>query len=101
MTILYRYLFIRFLIGLLISLIVLVSIELFFSFTAELKYLDKGNYGMITILKYIILSTPKSILIMFPYAVLIGAMLSLGAMAADMEFIQCIQLVYLLPRLSA
>ena len=87
MTILYRYLFIRFLIGLLISLTVLVSIEIFFSFTAELKYLDKGDYGMITILKYIILSTPKSILIMFPYAVLIGAMLSLGAMAADMEFI--------------
>ncbi len=87
MIILYRYLFTRFLIGLLVSLTVLVSIEVFFSFTAELKYLGQGNFGMESILKYSILSLPKSILIMFPYAVLIGSMLSLGAMAADMEFI--------------
>tara|TARA_Y100000992_G_scaffold102533_1_gene66671 strand:+ start:394 stop:1470 length:1077 start_codon:yes stop_codon:yes gene_type:complete len=87
MIILYRYLFTRFLIGLLVSLTVLVSIEVFFSFTAELKYLGQGNFGMENILKYSILSLPKSILIMFPYAVLIGSMLSLGAMAADMEFI--------------
>ena len=80
-------LFIRFLIGLLISLTVLVSIEIFFSFTAELKYLNVGNYGIVPIVKYTILSIPKSILIMFPYAVLIGSMLSLGAMASDMEFI--------------
>ena len=85
--ILYKYLFYRFITGLLVSLIVLVSIEIFFSFTAELKYLNVGNYGIVPIVKYTILSIPKSILIMFPYAVLIGSMLSLGAMASDMEFI--------------
>ena len=85
--ILYKYLFIRFIIGVLVSLSVLVSIEVFFSFTAELKYLDQGNYNFMNILKYSVLSLPKSILIMFPYAVLIGSMLSLGAMASDMEFI--------------
>ena len=85
--ILFFYLLNRFLLGLMISLVVLVSIEVFFSFTAELKYLDVGNYDFITIVKYIILSIPRSIEIMFPYAVLIGALLSLGAMAADMEFV--------------
>ena len=85
--ILYKYLFYRFITGLSVSLIVLVSIEIFFSFTAELKYLNVGNYGIVPIVKYTILSIPKSILIMFPYAVLIGSMLSLGAMASDMEFI--------------
>ena len=85
--ILYKYLFTRFIIGVIVSLLVLVSIEVFFSFTAELKYLDVGNYSFMSIVKYIILTIPKSILIMFPYAVLIGAMLSLGAMASDMEFI--------------
>ena len=85
--ILYKYLFTRFIIGVFVSLSVLVSIEVFFSFTAELKYLDQGTYNFINILKYSILSLPKSILIMFPYAVLIGSMLSLGAMASDMEFI--------------
>ena len=85
--ILYKYLFYRFITGLSVSLVVLVSIEIFFSFTAELKYLNVENYGIVSIVKYIILGIPKSILIMFPYAVLIGSMLSLGAMASDMEFI--------------
>ena len=85
--ILYKYIFTRFIIGLSVSLVVLVSIEVFFSFTAELKYLDNGDYNLLSILKYTILSIPKSILIMFPYAVLIGSMLSLGAMSSDMEFI--------------
>ena len=85
--ILYKYLFNRFIIGLIVSLSVLVSIEVFFSFTAELKYLGKGNYNFSNILDYSMLSLPKSVLIMFPYAVLIGSMLSLGAMASDMEFI--------------
>ena len=85
--ILYKYLFARFFIGLVVSLSVLVSIEIFFSFTAELKYLNVGNYNMLVITKYIILNIPKSIEIMFPYAVLIGSMLSLGAMSSDMEFI--------------
>ena len=73
--------------GLVVSLTVLVSIEIFFSFTAELKNLGFGNYTMPVITKYIILNIPKSLEIMFPYAVLIGSMLSLGAMSSDMEFV--------------
>tara|TARA_Y100000748_G_scaffold290620_1_gene277416 strand:- start:388 stop:1359 length:972 start_codon:yes stop_codon:yes gene_type:complete len=52
-----------------------------------MKYLNVGNYNISTLSKYIILNIPKSISIMFPYAVLIGSMLSLGAMASDMEFV--------------
>ncbi len=85
--IIYIYLFKRFFLGLVVSLIVLVSLEIFFSFTAELKYLNVGNYNILTLSKYIIFNIPKSILVMFPYAVLIGSMLSLGAMASDMEFV--------------
>jgi lipopolysaccharide export system permease protein len=85
--IIYKYLFHRFILGLIVSLTVLVSIETFFSFTAELKYLNVGDYNILVITKYIILNIPKSLEIMFPYAVLIGSMLSLGAMSSDMEFI--------------
>ena len=81
------YLFKRFLLGLLVSLLVLISIEIFFSFSSEMKYLNEGNYNFKMILKYIFLSIPRSIETMFPYSVLIGALLSLGAMAADMEFV--------------
>ena len=85
--IIYKYLFNRFILGFIVSLTVLVSIETFFSFTAELKHLNVGDYNMLVITKYIILNIPKSLEIMFPYAVLIGSMLSLGAMSSDMEFI--------------
>ena len=81
------YLFKRFLHGLLISIVVLTSLDVFFSFTAELKYLNEGSYNILIITQYIILNLPKSITIMFPYAMLIGAMLSLGAMASDYEFV--------------
>jgi len=86
-VIIYLYLLKRFLHGLFISLVVLISIEIFFSFTAELKYLDEGDYDLMSIIEYIILSIPRSIQIMFPYAVLIGTLLSLGSMASDMEFV--------------
>ena len=85
--IIYSYLFKRFFIGLIVSLTVLVSLELFFTFTAEIKHLNVGDYNIFVLFKYIILNIPKSILIMFPYAILIGSMLSLGAMASDMEFV--------------
>ncbi len=85
--IIFLYLLKRFLYGLLISLIVLTSLDIFFSFTAELKYLNEGTYDLLAITQYIILNLPKSITIMFPYAMLIGAMLSLGAMASDYEFV--------------
>ena len=85
--IIYKYLFTRFFSGLVVSLAVLTSIEIFFSLTAELKYLNDGDYNMLVLAKYIILNIPKSIEIMFPYAILIGSMLSLGAMSSDMEFV--------------
>ena len=85
--IIYKYLFHRFIIGVMVSLTVLVSIEIFFSFTAELKYLNIGDYNILMVTKYVILNIPKSLEIMFPYAVLIGSMLSLGAMSSDMEFV--------------
>ena len=87
MKILQLYLFKRFIFGFLISLAVLLSIEIFFSFTAEIKYLNSGNYSFTKLVQYILLNIPRSINIMFPYAILIGAMLSLGAMASDLEFV--------------
>ena len=72
--IIFLYLLKRFLYGLLISIIVLTSLDVFFSFTAELKYLNEGTFDFLAISKYIILNLPKSITIMFPYAMLIGAM---------------------------
>lgn len=73
--------------GFFLSMLVLLSIETFLSFTSELEDLNTGSYTFTILLKYILLTIPKSMHDLFPYALLIGAMLSLGAMAADMEFV--------------
>lgn len=73
--------------GFALSLLVLLSIETFLSITTESEDLNVGNYSFYIMLKYIIYTIPKSIFELFPYAILIGTMLSLGTMAADREFI--------------
>lgn len=55
MMIIYKYLFNRFFSGLLVSLTVLTSIEIFFSLTAELKYLNDGDYNILALTQYIML----------------------------------------------
>jgi len=87
MKILRLYLFRRLLYGFTLSLLVLLSIETFLSITAESEDLNIGNYSFYIMMKYIIYTIPKSIFELFPYAILIGTMLSLGTMAADREFI--------------
>ena len=87
MGILNLYLLKRFMYGFILSLVVLLSIETFLSLTAEMEDLNTGDYTFAVLLKYTLLSIPRSIQDLFPYALLIGAMLSLGAMAADMEFV--------------
>tara|TARA_B100000949_G_C14288209_1_gene455553 strand:+ start:3948 stop:5024 length:1077 start_codon:yes stop_codon:yes gene_type:complete len=87
MKILNIYLFKQFMYGFALSLIVLLSIETFLSLTGELEDLNVGNYTFLVLVKYVLLTIPRSIHDLFPYALLIGAMLSLGAMAADMEFV--------------
>ena len=56
MTILNTYLFKRFMFGFILSLVVLLSIETFLSFTGELEDLNVGNYTFLVLLKYIILN---------------------------------------------
>ncbi len=87
MGILNLYLFKRFMYGFVLSLVVLLSIETFLSLTGELEDLNTGNYTFPVLIEYTLLNVPRSIQDLFPYALLIGAMLSLGAMAADLEFV--------------
>ena len=87
MTILNKYLLRRFSYGILLSAVLLLSIETFFSFTAETDDLNNGNYNFAEMIKYLILTLPGSMKELFPYALLIGALLSLGSMAADLEFV--------------
>lgn len=73
--------------GTLGALGVLVSLSLFFLFVRELDDIGQGSYGAWQALLYIVLSAPGEVVEFMPLAVLIGSMLSLGALAGNSELI--------------
>ena len=69
------------------TLLLLVSLALFFSFVGELGDLGDGDYGIWQMLEYLALIVPGKVVEFLPLAVLIGSMLSLGSMASNSELI--------------
>ena len=73
--------------GTLGALLLLVSLSLFFVFVRELDDLGKGSYGLPQALQYVLYSLPGNAVEFLPLAVLLGSILSLGALAANSEII--------------
>ncbi len=73
--------------GTLAALLLLVSLSLFFLMVRELDDLGQGSYGWAQMLQYIALSIPGKIVEFMPLAVLLGSILSLGALAGNSEVI--------------
>lgn len=73
--------------GTLGALAVLVSLSLFFLFVRELDDIGQGDYGIWQAVLYLIYSAPGEIVELMPLAVLLGSMLSLGALAGNSEII--------------
>ncbi|MFT5597213.1 MAG: lipopolysaccharide export system permease protein [Chitinophagales bacterium] len=73
--------------GTLLSLLILVSISLFFTFIGELDHIGQGYYDMLHVSKYVALRTPGKVVEFMPLAVLIGTILSLGGLASNSEII--------------
>ena len=73
--------------GTLGALLLLVSLSLFFVFVRELDDIGKGDYGMIQAMEFVLYSIPGKVTEFLPLAVLLGCMLSLGALAANSEII--------------
>jgi len=69
------------------ALLILVSLGLFFLFVSQLDQLGKGNYGLLQVLQFVALSIPGKIVEFMPLAVLLGSILSLGALAGNSEVI--------------
>lgn len=66
---------------------VLMSLFIFITFIDELGSLNRGNYGLLKIAQFVILSVPKIMYEVFPIAALIGAILGLSSLAKDSELI--------------
>ncbi len=73
--------------GTFIALLALVGLALFFVFVGQLDDLGEGNYDLLQIIIFVALSLPGKVVEFMPLAVLIGSMLSLGAMASNSEII--------------
>jgi len=66
-------------------LLVLGALLAFVDFISELDDVGKGQYGMLQAAFFVLLSLPKRLYELFPTAVLIGSLLSLGTLAGNSE----------------
>ncbi|MCW9056138.1 MAG: LPS export ABC transporter permease LptG [Gammaproteobacteria bacterium] len=73
--------------GTLMALLVLGALLAFVDFVSEMGDVGKGQYGIVEVIAYVVLSLPKRIYELFPTAVLLGSLLSLGALAGNSELI--------------
>ena len=58
----------------------------FVDFVSEMDDVGKGQYSMLQAAMFVLLSLPKRLYELFPTAVLIGSLLSLGTLAGNSEF---------------
>ena len=70
-----------------VTILVLLGLFMFVSFIDELGDLDRGRYGIVQILQYVVLTIPKTLHEVFPMAALIGSILGLSTLARDSELI--------------
>ena len=70
-----------------ITIFVLLGLFVFVSFIEELGDLEKGRYGIVQILQYVVLTVPKTLYELFPMSALIGSIMGLSTLAKDSELI--------------
>lgn len=67
--------------------IALLSLDLFFTLVNELKLVGRGNYTLRAALSFLALSAPTRFYAMFPWAALLGTLISLGSLASNRELV--------------
>ena len=82
-----RYIFRQINQGTLLTLLVLVSLSLFFVFIGELEDIGKGHYSLLHAVEYVALLFPGKVVEFMPLAIMLGTILSLGALASNSEII--------------
>ena len=73
--------------GTMLSLFVFGSLFTFISFVSELQQVGINNYGALQALLFVLLNLPQLLYQVFPSAMLLGGLLSLGALASSSELV--------------
>lgn len=87
MRILVNYIGLNVLKGILIVAILLLSVDLFFYFISELRFVGTGNYNLLSACEFVMLTIPRKLYTMSPWSALIGSLLVLGSMAQSSELL--------------
>jgi lipopolysaccharide export system permease protein len=86
-VILDRYILRTIHLGTFTALLALAGLGLFFLFVGELDDLGDGTYDLAAVAMFVALSLPGKVVEFMPLAVLLGSILSLGALASNSEII--------------
>lgn len=71
----------------LLVLLVLVGLQIFIGFIAQLSSIGTGSYGVFQALIFVLLTLPKNVYSFFPMVGLLGSLLGLGYLASNSELI--------------
>lgn len=82
-----RYIMLRFLVGIIPVMLLLLSLFSFIAIAEELEDVGKGSFTLPDAFMVVFLTTPKRIVELLPVTALLGGLLGLGAMANHCELI--------------
>ena len=85
MRVINKYIAVEMLKSTAVALLFLMSLALAITFAEELDDMGKGQYGLVEILKYMALISPRNFYELLPSAALLGALITLGGMANNFE----------------
>jgi lipopolysaccharide export system permease protein len=100
MNILDRYIGKQITVAILLVIFALLGVDVFFYLVNELRFIGKGDYKLTTALVFIILTIPRKIYIIFPWAALLGSLLALGNLAKNSELVAMRAAAISVPRIA-
>ncbi len=74
-------------IGAVTALLGLAALDTFLALMRELEYVGTGKYGYSEVVIYVLLTMPGRVYELFPAAVLVGGLMSMGALAGGSELV--------------
>ena len=87
MRIIDRYIMRQVLLSVSMAALALAGFDYFFNLVQELKVIGKGQYHLAEAFSYLLLTMPSRMYTLFPWAALIGSLMSLGALANRSELV--------------
>ncbi len=100
MTIIDRYIGKQLIATICLVIFALLGVDVFFYLVNELRFVGRGDYRLSTALLFIILTIPRKIYLIFPWAALLGSLLALGNLAKNSELVAMRAAAISVPRIA-